>query len=51
MSDIYYFPECHKCGFETNDWPPELSGYEGDTATCSKCKTVFKIEVSLVEEK
>ena len=45
MSDMNYFTECPACKTHRVDkmWMPELSGYEGDVAKCSKCKTKFLI--------
>jgi len=45
MSDIWYFDECPACKAEITDemGMPELSGYEGDVARCSKCKAKFLI--------
>ncbi len=53
MSEIYYWEKCPKCKAENAGYIgyPELGGYVGDQATCSKCKTIFKIVIELKEIK
>jgi hypothetical protein len=53
MTGYIYFEKCPNCKVKITDYLgyPDLYGLEDSTIVCSKCKTKFKIVISLKKVK